>query len=122
MKLDKIGREKIIKYLGIFDLYEELDVNGIKIVLVHGGLLNFDENKDLDEYDNYDIIWGRYDYTKQYYRDKYLVTGHTPTYHINPNYKGRIFKKNNHITIDCGVAQGGRLGCICLNTFEEFHI
>lgn len=122
MKLDKIGREKIIKYLGIFDLYEELDVNGNKIVLVHGGLLNFDENKDLDEYDNYDIIWGRYGYTKQYYRDKYLVTGHTSTYHINQNYKGRFFKKNNHITIDCGVIQGGQLGCICLNTFEEFHI
>ena len=93
MKLDKTDREKIIKYLGIFDLYEELDVNGNKIGLVHGGLLNFDENKDLDEYDNYDIIWGRYDYTKQYYRDKYLVTGHTSTYHINPNYKGRFFKK-----------------------------
>lgn len=27
-----------------------------------------------------------------------------------------------HISIDCGCAYGGRLGCICLDTMEEFYV
>ena len=87
-KLDRATRDSIIEYLGEFELYEELEVNGNTFVLVHGGLVGFEEDKDLGEYDIHDIIWGRCDYAKQYYKDKYLVTGHTPTYNIDENYKG----------------------------------
>ena len=34
----------------------------------------------------------------------------------------RIYKKNNHIAIDCGAVYGNRLGCICLDTMEEFYV
>lgn len=121
-KLDKVTRDGIVEYLGEFELYEELEVNGNTFVLVHGGLVGFEEDKDLGEYDIHDIIWGRCDYARQYYKDKYLVTGHTPTYNIDENYKGRIYKQNNHIAIDCGAVYGGRLGCICLDTLEEFYV
>ena len=59
-----------------------------------------------------------------YYQDKIIVTGHTPTRHIKCNPKADyIFKGNNHIAIDCGCSyDGGKLGCICLNTMEEFYI
>ena len=68
------------------------------------------------------MIWGRCDYTKQYYKDKYLVTGHTPTFNIDEKYKNKIYINNNHIAIDCGAVYNGRLGCICLNTFKEFYV
>jgi len=121
-KLDKATRDSIMEYLGEFELYEELEVNGNSFVLVHGGLVEFEEDKDLGEYDIHDIIWGRCDYAKQYYKDKYLVTGHTPTYNIDENYRGRIYRQNNHIAIDCGAVFGGTLGCICLDTLEEFYV
>lgn len=121
-KLDMKQRDAVIEYLGEFELYEELEVNGKKFVLVHGGLVEFEEDKDLSEYGIHDIIWGRCDYARQYYKDKYLVTGHTPTYNIDENYKGKIYRQNNHIAIDCGAVYGGRLGCICLDNLEEFYI
>ena len=121
-KLDKATRNSVIEYLGEFELFEEIEVNGKTFVLVHGGLVGFEEDKDLAEYDIHDIIWGRCDYARQYYKDKYLVTGHTPTYNIDEIYKGRIYRQNNHIAIDCGAVYGGRLGCICLDTLEEFYI
>jgi len=121
-KLDMKQRDAVIEYLGEFELYEELEVNRKKFVLVHGGLVEFEEDKDLSEYDIHDIIWGRCDYARQYYKDKYLVTGHTPTYNIDENYRGKIYRQNNHIAIDCGAIFGEALGCICLNTLEEFYI
>lgn len=121
-KLDKATRNSVIEYLGEFELFEEIEVNGKTFVLVHGGLVGFEEDKDLAEYDIHDIIWGRCDYARQYYKDKYLVTGHTPTYNIDETYNGKIYRQNNHIAIDCGAVYGGRLGCICLDTLEEFYI
>lgn len=121
-KLAHETRDSIIEYLGEFELYEELEVNGNKFVLVHGGLDDFDEDKDLSEYGIHDIIWGRCDYARQYYPDKYLVTGHTPTYYIDEKYKGKIYRQNNHIAIDCGAVFGGTLGCICLDTSEEYYV
>lgn len=121
-KLDRATRDSILDYLGEFELYEELEVNGNQFVLVHGGLVDFDEHKALSEYGIHDIIWGRCDYQKQYYPEKYLVTGHTPTHHIDSKYKGKIYRENHHIAIDCGAVFGGRLGCICLDTLEEFYV
>lgn len=33
-----------------------------------------------------------------------------------------IFVKNRHIVIDCGCEFGGKLGCICLDTMEQFYV
>ena len=58
---------------------------------------SYEALKSLDEYDLYDFIFGRMDYSKKLFKDDntYLVTGHTPTAFIDPAYKGRIFRKNN---------------------------
>lgn len=122
MRLDRDSRDSIIEYLGEFELYRELEINSNKFVLVHGGLVGFSEEKEMTEYDIHDFIWGRCDYERQYYTDKYLVTGHTPTYNIDLKYKGKIYRKNNHIAIDCGAIFGEFLGCICLDTLEEFYV
>ena len=50
----------------------------------------------------------------QYYENRFLVTGHTPTFLINEEYRGKIYRKLNHIALDCGSVFGENLGCICL--------
>lgn len=121
-KLDRERRDSIIEYLGDFELYEEIEISNKKFLLVHGGIGEFEEEKDIEECNLHEVIWSRCDYDKQYYKNTYLVTGHTPTYNISEEYDGRIYIKNNHIAIDCGVSHGRPLGCICLDTFQEFYI
>lgn len=77
------------------------------------------QNLDLCRID--DFLIGEMEYEKEYFKDKYFVSGHTPTGFIDEEYKGRIFQKNNHIAIDCGAVFGNPLGCICLDTLEEFY-
>jgi len=115
-------RQALIDYIEGFDLYAEITVNGKEFVLTHAGLGHFREDKLLSDYELWDLIWERADYSKQYFKDRYLVTGHTPTVLISSKYSGRIFKGNNHIAVDCGVAFGKPLGCICLDNFEEFYV
>ena len=59
---------------------------------------------------------------KEYFHDKFIVTGHTPTGFIDLKYKGRIWRKNNHIAVDCGAVFGNPFGCICLDNFEKFYV
>ncbi len=68
-----------------------------------------------------DFITGEPEYEKKYYDDRIIITGHTPTSFIDTDYRGRIWRGNNHIAIDCGAVFGNALGCICLETGEEFY-
>ncbi len=123
VRLSYPERQSILEYLGEFSLYEELYVNGEEYVLVHGGLQNFDVNKAIDEYTPEEILFDRPDYSKIYFPDKFLVTGHTPTRTIknnpNPDY---IYRANRHIAMDCGCAWGGNLGIFRFNDGKEFYI
>ncbi|RKJ46357.1 serine/threonine protein phosphatase [bacterium 1XD8-76] len=122
-KLDRGMQKKVIDYIREFLICEELTVNGKEYLLVHAGLGNFSPEKELDEYTLDELVWERQDYEVQYFEDKYIVTGHTPTQYILGNPRpGFIFKKNHHIAIDCGSYHpGGRLAAICLDTGEEFY-
>ncbi len=114
----------VLDFLGEFTAYEELEVNGRDYLLVHAGLGNFDPKKTMGDYSIHDLVWERPDYTKPYFKNLKVITGHTPTMAIeeNPN-PGYIFKANNHIAIDCGACfEGGRLAMICLETGEEFYV
>lgn len=82
----------------------------------------------------HELIFNKPNYYLEYFPDKYLVTGHTPTRYIYESelnlpsrivdsscYKyDKVFKANNHIAIDCGCGYDGKLGAICLDTMEEF--
>lgn len=122
-KLDLDTRKAVLDYLGNFSLYETITINHKEYILVHSGLGRFEEDKPLDEYDLYDLVWQRCDYSVPYYKDKYVITGHTPTQAIYENErKGYIYQANNHIAIDCGACfNDGRLACLCLDTMEEFY-
>lgn len=119
--LDSDGKDAILEYLGEFSLYEEVSVNGKDFVLVHAGLDNFSAERPLSDYGLQELIFGRTDYNKVYFKDKYLVTGHTPTLLTEGN-TGQVVFMNNHIAIDCGKVFGGHLAAVCLNTLETFYV
>ena len=115
-------QEGILDYLSEFAPYEELTVGENRFVLVHAGLPDFDPACPLEDYDLYGLITTYTDYTKPYFTDRYLVTGHVPTGRIDEAYSGRIYRGHGHIAIDCGAVWGGRLGCIRLEDLREFYV
>lgn len=121
-RLSAAEREDVMDYLEEFSLYEELRVGGRNYVLVHAGPDNFSQDRPLADYGIHELIFHAPDYSRTYYPDRYLVTGHLPTRNIPGNpHPDRIFRENNHIAIDCGCGYGGVLGALCLDTGEEFY-
>ena len=122
-RLSQEQRDDILDYLNDFELYKEVYAGGKHYILTHAGLGNFSPQKRLEDYSLEDLAFSRTDYSKALFRDKILVTGHTPTALIPENPKpGYIYRGNNYIAIDCGCGFGGRLGAICLDTGEEFYV
>lgn len=125
-KLSEDEKEMVLEYLKEFSLYEKVSVGGKDFVLVHAGIDNFVPDKDIEDYELHELIFNKPDYSKTYFKDKYLVTGHTPTRFIHDEINGHcyntIYIGNNHIAIDCGCGYDGLLGAICLDTFEDFYV
>lgn len=111
----------ILEYLEEFSLYEELSVCGKDYILVHAGLDPFVPGKPLDDYELHEMIFESPDYTRVYFEDKYLVTGHKPTLWREGQSKGKILRQNNHIAIDCGCVFGGKLAVLCLDDGREWY-
>ena len=57
---------------------------------------------------------------KDVFKDKIIITGHTPTLAING--KDKIYHNKNNIVIDCGCTYGGRLACLRLDDMKEFYV
>ena len=122
-KLDKQGRNEVLEFLEDLSVYEEVSIGENNFILVHAGLGNFSPEKSLEEYSLEELVWERPDYGKQYFNDRYVVAGHTPTQTIEENPRpGFVYRANNHIAIDCGACfEGGRLAALCLETEEAFY-
>lgn len=122
-KLDTEGQMGVIDFIKELLIYEEVSVGDKDYLLVHAGLGNYSPQKDIEDYSLHELIWTRADYAVQYFEDTYVITGHTPTQMIKDNPDpGFIFRRNNHIAIDCGASYpGGRLAAICLDTGEEYY-
>ena len=114
---------EVIDFIKDMSIYEELTVGGQEYLLVHAGLGNFNPTKDIRDYSLHNLVWKQADYSRQYFDDKIVITGHTPTQFIKDNPKpGFIYRNNNHLAIDCGAyLEDGRLAAVCLETGEEFY-
>ena len=99
---------------------KEIEVNGKTFLLAHT-VPEVDIICDYEEWTVEDYILGEPDYEEVYFDEKYIITGHTPTGYINSNSVGKIWMGNHHIAIDCGAVFGNALGCLCLDTMEEFY-
>ena len=115
-------RRELAAWLEGLPLYFELTVGGREFLLTHAGVGRWAPEKALSACTLDDFIWGRTDYSRVYYRERCLVTGHTPTVLIDPASRGRIWRGNNHIAVDCGAVFFGTLGCLCLDTLEEIYL
>lgn len=122
LSLNEEDKESIIDYLSEFQCYEQVKAGGKTFVLAHAGIDGFDPDKDLDDYDERAFVFAKTDYTKPYFKNKYLITGHTPTVAINPKLMGKVYSKNGHIALDCGAAYGGKLACVCLDRLKLIYV
>lgn len=122
--LSRAEQQDILEYLENASLYEVLEDEGRRFVLVHSGIDGFSEDKELDEYDFCDFILAKPDYGKRYYQDKetYVVTGHTPTMDIRADGKPEVYQGNGHIAIDCGCVFGGNLAAYCVETGKITYV
>lgn len=114
-------REDILEYLREMALYAEVEAGGRSFVLTHALPQNFQPGKPWERYELRDFLFGRPDPEAVYRSDKILVFGHTPT-RLLWDQPG-IFRRDSIIDIDCGCFfRGGQLGCLCLDTLEEFYL
>ena len=122
-RLDSEAKQEVIDFIKEFLIYEEVSINDKNYILLHAGLGNYSPDKDIEDYSLHELIWVRADYDVQYFKDTYVITGHTPTQTIEDNpHPGYIYWRNNHIAIDCGASYpGGRLAALCLDTGEEYY-
>lgn len=116
------------EYMRKMPLYRKVEIGGRRFVLVHGGLDNFSSSRPLSDYEPNEILWCRPEPDTVYYPDKYVVVGHTPVQLLaaegdKEDTPAKIYHNGNLIDIDCGcIFQGGQLGCLCLDTMEEFYV
>ena len=128
--LKRVGRETlgdIQEYFQEMELYTEVEVGGRSFLLVHAGLDNFAPGKPLDEYGLSDFLFARPQLEQDYFPDKFVIFGHTPVQFLRRRLgeapSASILRRGNQIVIDCGCSfPGGRLGCLCLDTMEEFYV
>lgn len=114
-------KKKLLDYLESFVPCDVVQIGGKTFFMSHTAPKKA-AMADLTQCNVYDFTWGNIEYDKQYFEDGYLVTGHTPTIYLDRSYAGKIYKNNGHIDVDCGAFFTGSLGCLCLDTMEEFYV
>ena len=119
-------RQELLDYFQEMELYAQVEAGGRSFVLVHAGLDHFAPDKPLEDYELEDFLFCRPTPDRDYYPDRYLVYGHTPT-RLLREWAGEpvsdgILCRGKQIAIDCGCGFGGQLGCLCLDTLETFYI
>ena len=122
-KLTNQQRKDILDYIEEFSFAEVIDVGDKTFIMVHAGLGNFRKDKKLSEYTIDELLFTRSNPDIKLFDDEdiYVVSGHTPT--LKYTGKPEIIIRNNNIFIDCGACfKKGKLGCICLDTMEEFYV
>ena len=120
LALAETEQNEVLTFLNKLPVARELAVNGQRFWLSHTlpRKRRFLDPKPLR---TLDLISGSPDYGEVYDPERIFVTGHTPTELIDEAYRGRIWKGNNHVAIDCGAVFGNPLGGTCLETGEEFY-
>lgn len=122
-KLSEDEREDLYSYLTEeFTLLEELSAGGRDFVLSNNGLGNFDPDKSLDDYTPEELTDGDFDIEGDYFDDRIIVCGFTPTHILGEEYDGKIYHGNNVICIDCGVRDKRPLACLRLDDLKEYYV
>lgn len=108
-------REGVLDYLDELVLFEETEVGGKRYLLVHAGIADYEPGCDLEELCPEDFFSEPLDAAYPLMADCTVVVGHVPTQNQS------IARGEGSIFLDCGAGEGGRLGCLCLETGKEFY-
>ncbi len=119
--LDKDMQEGVLDYLSDMPLYEEVSVGGKDYFLLHQGIYDFTPDMELDWLEPDDFFSESVDPALPYFADKTVIVGHTPTGDVGAK-AATVYRGNGSIFVDCGLGRGGRLGCLCLESGEEFYV
>lgn len=132
MNLSQQERYAILNYVHNLDKYKIIEVNGVKYLLVHAGLLllyNF-TLEELLKMQGDNLLWIRGKFLKSKVKTDYkIVFGHTPvtsmTDYIQADDRIKnnlIWINENKIGIDCGCGFDKKLACLRLNDMKEYYI
>lgn len=113
--LDSEQREGVLDYLEEMTLFEETEIKGKDYILVHAGIADYDPDADLYDYEPEDFFSAPLQADVSLADGKIIVVGHAPTK------SGKIERGEGSIFLDCGAAEGGSLGCLCLENGKEFY-
>lgn len=126
-KCDDKTQEKIVSFIEKQGLYFEIPKRSI--VMAHGGISKFSEDKKMDDYSERELTMHRYKNGEHFFKDKILVCGHTPTLKSDRSPAEIFVAKNNGFgdfyNIDCGCAYpdcGGRLAVLRLEDMEKIYV
>ncbi len=114
-ELDADSREGVLEYLEELVLFDEATVGGKRYVMVHAGIADYDPDGDLADYLPEDFFSEPLDPSYALMDDATVIVGHVPTR------TGKIERGEGSIFLDCGAAEGGSLGCLCLENGKEFY-
>lgn len=128
--LSKQEQDKILSFFSALPLEYNLEINSKKYNLVHGSYVSSKvRNSYTDEEYKQQIIWGRIPRWDTGPEDRVAVFGHTCTKkYKRDGLKYTIWKQDNLIGIDCGMAGYSfwpnvcQLGCLCLDNLKEYYI
>ena len=112
--LDADMREGALDYLAECMLCDEVEVDGTRYFLAHAGLAGYSKDKLPEDYTP-EEVFAPVIPDKSFFQNRVLVVGHTPTA------SGKIERRDGVIYLDCGAGRGGRVGCLCLETGEEYY-
>lgn len=119
---DEDAKEGFLDYLSDLPVFEEADVKGKQFVLTCRGIDNFDDSKDLYDYELEDFMNGYIDIEKTYYSDKTMVVGYLDYEHTPAGRAGKVTAKSNNIALACDMSENDDLVCICLETNDEYYV
>lgn len=122
LKKDPESVYGILDYLKEAPLYEELEVNGQKVILVHAGLANFEADRALADYSPDEFIMTRPSLDTQYYPGTRVILGHTPSHLFGEEYRGRTVHTETWSCIDVGVSLGYGPMVLRLDDMAEFYL
>ena len=113
--------DEIFDFLWNAYVYTTCTAGDRDFVLVHGGFPDFSPEKELSEYDPFDLVWERPTLETEYFSDKLTIIGHTPAYVYGEEYEGKVIRTKTWINIDTGASVGFPPALLRLDDLTEFY-
>lgn len=99
-------RARVLRILGSLPVYAEVQAGGRSFFLAHT-VPGKRKMRHPESCRVCDFLMGEPEYEICYDPDRIIVTGHTVTSLIDKASRGRIWRGNGHIAIDCGAVYSG---------------